>query len=81
MKLRMFFPVAGTIVESNSVIQAAVLDVSKIERLVDLSLKPEFINRAKKESSRSKTLTKVCLYVITSIMSGRSPYVLDMRAQ
>ncbi|KAL6509107.1 hypothetical protein OROGR_023214 [Orobanche gracilis] len=50
--------VAGTIMESNSVIQAAVLDVSKIERLVDLSLKPEFINRAKKESSHSTTLTK-----------------------
>ncbi|KAL6534583.1 hypothetical protein OROGR_013258 [Orobanche gracilis] len=52
------YQLAGTIVESNSVIRAAVLDVSKIERLVDLSLKPDFINRAKKESSRSKTLKK-----------------------
>ncbi|KAL6563943.1 hypothetical protein OROHE_005183 [Orobanche hederae] len=52
------YQLAGTIMESNSVIRAAVLDVSKIERLVDLSLKPEFINRAKKESSRSKELKK-----------------------
>ncbi|KAL6540426.1 hypothetical protein OROMI_024309 [Orobanche minor] len=52
------YQLAGIIVESNSIIRAAVLDVSKIERLVDLSLKPDFINRAKKESSRSKTLEK-----------------------
>ncbi|KAL3841171.1 hypothetical protein ACJIZ3_025762 [Penstemon smallii] len=43
----------------DSVIQAVVLDVSKIERLVDLSMKPEFINsRAKEESSSSKTSKK-----------------------
>ncbi|GFP79860.1 protein rrp5 homolog [Phtheirospermum japonicum] len=52
------YQLGGTFVESNSVIQAAVLDVSKIERLVDLSLKPEFINRAKEERSSSKAHKK-----------------------
>ncbi|CAA0842788.1 Unknown protein [Striga hermonthica] len=49
---------AGTTMERNSVVKAAVLDVSKIERLVDLSLKPEFISRAKEENSNSETLKK-----------------------
>ncbi|KAI3446386.1 hypothetical protein Pfo_003051 [Paulownia fortunei] len=52
------YQLAETTVENNSVIRAAVLDVSKIERLVDLSLKPEFINRSKEESSTVKTLKK-----------------------
>ncbi|KAH6781199.1 RIBOSOMAL RNA PROCESSING 5 [Perilla frutescens var. hirtella] len=52
------YHLAETSVEKNSVVRAAVLDVSKIERLVDLSLKPEFINRTKEESSTSKTLKK-----------------------
>ncbi|KAL3625500.1 hypothetical protein CASFOL_030954 [Castilleja foliolosa] len=52
------YQLGGTSLESNSVIRAAVLDVSKIERLVELSLKPEFINRAKEESSRSKAHKK-----------------------
>ncbi|KAL0338043.1 UNVERIFIED_CONTAM: rRNA biogenesis protein RRP5 [Sesamum calycinum] len=54
------YQLAGTNVESNSVVRAAVLDVSKIERLVDLSLKPEFINRSKEESSTVQTPKKVC---------------------
>ncbi|KAL7134052.1 hypothetical protein ABFS83_11G001300 [Erythranthe nasuta] len=49
---------AGTSMKKNSAIQAAVLDVSKIDRVVDLSLKPEFINRSKKESSTIKALKK-----------------------
>ncbi|GER39943.1 RNA binding [Striga asiatica] len=49
---------AGTTVERNSVVKAAVLDISKIDRLVDLSLKPEFISRAKEENSNSETLKK-----------------------
>ncbi|KAL0428653.1 UNVERIFIED_CONTAM: rRNA biogenesis protein RRP5 [Sesamum latifolium] len=52
------YQLAGTSVESNSVVRAAVLDVSKIERLVDLSLKPEFINRSKEESSTVQTPKK-----------------------
>ncbi|KAL0316910.1 UNVERIFIED_CONTAM: rRNA biogenesis protein RRP5, partial [Sesamum radiatum] len=52
------YQLAGTNVESNSVVRAAVLDVSKIERLVDLSLKPEFINRSKEESSTVQTPKK-----------------------
>lgn len=52
---------AETALEKNAVVQAAVLDVSKIERLVDLSLKPEFLNRNKEESSSSKSLKKVCI--------------------
>lgn len=47
--------------DNNLIVKAAVLDVSKIERLVDLSLKAEFINSSKEESSTVKTLKKVCL--------------------
>lgn len=61
---------AETTLENNSVVRAAVLDVSKIERLVDLSLKPEFINRKKEESSTGKTLKKVCLLSNKYILEG-----------
>ncbi|XP_024021580.1 rRNA biogenesis protein RRP5 isoform X2 [Morus notabilis] len=44
---------AGTTVETGSVIQAVVLDVSITEHLVDLSLKTELIGKFK-ESSRSQ---------------------------
>ncbi|KAL8459787.1 hypothetical protein ACS0TY_031636 [Phlomoides rotata] len=52
------YHLAGTTVENSLIIRAAVLDVSKIERLVDLSLKAEFINSTKEESSTVKTLKK-----------------------
>lgn len=55
----LIFAVAGTIVETGSIIQAVVLDVAKAEHLVDLSLKPEFVNNLKQESSKSQTRTKV----------------------
>ncbi|KAL5124082.1 rRNA biogenesis protein RRP5 [Glycine soja] len=50
--------VAGTILESGSVVEALVLDVAKADKLVELTLKPEFINRSK-ESSTSHTNKKV----------------------
>ncbi|XP_057768681.1 rRNA biogenesis protein RRP5 isoform X2 [Salvia miltiorrhiza] len=52
------YHLAETTLEKHSVVRAAVLDVSRIERLVDLSLKPEFVNKTKEESSTSKTLKK-----------------------
>ncbi|KAL1554555.1 rRNA biogenesis protein RRP5 [Salvia divinorum] len=52
------YHLAETTLEKHSVVRAAVLDVSRIERLVDLSLKPEFINKTKEEGSASKTLKK-----------------------
>lgn len=52
------YQLAGTIVETGSIIQAVVLDVAKAEHLVDLSLKPEFVNNLKQESSKSQTRTK-----------------------
>ncbi|XP_038881067.1 rRNA biogenesis protein RRP5 isoform X2 [Benincasa hispida] len=50
---------SGSIVETGSTIQAAVLDVSKTERLVDLSLKPEIVdnwmaNNSSRQTSRKK---------------------------
>ncbi|XP_057422928.1 rRNA biogenesis protein RRP5 [Lotus japonicus] len=51
------YQLPGTIVEKGSVVEALVLDVAKAERLVDLTLKPEFINRSK-ESSISHTKKK-----------------------
>jgi len=50
--------VAGTVLEGGSVVEALVLDVAKAERLVDLTLKPEFFNRSQ-ESSISRINKKV----------------------
>ncbi|XP_051148647.1 rRNA biogenesis protein RRP5 [Andrographis paniculata] len=52
------YQMVGTSLETNSVIRAAVLDISKIERLVDLSLKPEFLIRSNEDGSALKTLKK-----------------------
>ncbi|KAJ0089046.1 hypothetical protein Patl1_32885 [Pistacia atlantica] len=52
------YQLGGAIVEEGSVILAAVLDVAKTERLVDLSLKTEFIDRAREQSSSSQTHKK-----------------------
>ncbi|KAF4369032.1 hypothetical protein F8388_013361 [Cannabis sativa] len=49
---------AGIIVETGSIIQATVLDVSKIEHLVDLSLNKEFIAKSREESSHSQSHKK-----------------------
>lgn len=51
---------AGTILESGSEVEALVVDVAKAERLVDLTLKPEFLN-SYKESSISRTDKKVSI--------------------
>nr|GMD47877.1 rRNA biogenesis protein RRP5 isoform X1 [Ipomoea batatas] len=48
----------GINVETGSTIQAAVIDVSKIEHLVDLSLKPEFVNGSKPQTANGKTQRK-----------------------
>lgn len=48
----------GTTVKTGSIVQAVVLDVAKAERLVDLTLKPEFVNRSKEESSNRKNHSK-----------------------
>lgn len=50
---------SGSTVETGSTIQAAVLDVSKTERLVDLSLKPELVDKRKGQNSSRKTSKKV----------------------
>ncbi|KAL2480440.1 RNA binding [Abeliophyllum distichum] len=52
------YQLAGTTLERGSIIRASVLDVSKIERLVDLSLKPEFFDRSKGEISTVLTHKK-----------------------
>ena len=59
--------VAGTVVERGSVVEAVVLDVAKAERLVDLSLRPEIINRVKEGSAISHTNKKVGLIFCLSI--------------
>ncbi|KAL2998416.1 hypothetical protein AAZX31_09G097500 [Glycine max] len=51
------YQLAGTILESGSIVEALVLDVGKADKLVELTLKPEFINRSK-ESSISRTNKK-----------------------
>ena len=53
------FSVGGLTLETGSIVQAAVLDVAKAERLVDLSLKPEFIEKSREESSKGQTHKKV----------------------
>ncbi|XP_061360719.1 rRNA biogenesis protein RRP5 isoform X2 [Gastrolobium bilobum] len=52
------YQLAGAIVERGSMVEALVLDVAKAERLVDLTLKPEFINRTKERSAISHTNKK-----------------------
>ncbi|KAF3619368.1 putative Alpha/beta-Hydrolases superfamily protein [Capsicum annuum] len=53
-----FQKLSGIPVETGSSIRTAVLDVSKIERLVDLSLKPVFVDKSKKETTNSQTQKK-----------------------
>lgn len=45
------FSVGGINVESGTTVQATVLDVSRLDHLVELSLKSEFVNRPKDEGS------------------------------
>ncbi|PHU22691.1 hypothetical protein BC332_07798 [Capsicum chinense] len=49
------YQLSGIPVETGSSIRTAVLDVSNIERLVDLSLKPVFVDKSKKETTNSQT--------------------------
>lgn len=57
------FSVGGITVESGTTIRAAVLDVSKLDRLVDLSLRIEFVNRTKQDSSDAQVSKKVIFYL------------------
>ncbi|KAJ8544824.1 hypothetical protein K7X08_017407 [Anisodus acutangulus] len=52
------YQLSGIPVETGSSIRTAVLDVSKIERLVDLSLKPAFVNKSKKEITNNQAQKK-----------------------
>ena len=54
LQCNLFITVNGTTAERGSTVQAVVLDVAKTERLVDLSLKPEFLDRHKEDSSNSQ---------------------------
>ncbi|KAJ7975951.1 rRNA biogenesis protein rrp5 [Quillaja saponaria] len=45
------YQLGGIVMETGSTIQAVVLDVDRAERLVDLSLRPEFVNGSKEGSS------------------------------
>ncbi|KAL5741947.1 hypothetical protein ACOSP7_028679 [Xanthoceras sorbifolium] len=48
------YQLGGTTIDAGSVIHAVVLDVAKTERLVDLSLRPEFIDRSREKNSSSQ---------------------------
>ncbi|KAF3603015.1 hypothetical protein F2Q69_00038690 [Brassica cretica] len=52
------YHLGGTSLENGSVVQAVVLDISRAERLVDLSLRPELINSSAKEVSNSQSKKK-----------------------
>lgn len=53
-----YFVVGGATLVPGSVVNAVVLDLSRAERLVDLSLKPELINLNKEVSnSQSKKVS------------------------
>lgn len=60
------FSVGGLTLETGSIVQAAVLDVAKAERLVDLSLKPEFVDKSQEESSKGQIQKKVKPYFLLS---------------
>lgn len=48
----------GIAVDFGTTVQAAVLDISKSERLLDLSLKPQFVERSKREGSSVHSVKK-----------------------
>ncbi|KAK6941973.1 S1 domain [Dillenia turbinata] len=50
--------VDGIHLETGSIVRAVVLDVTMAERIVDLSLKPEFVGRFNEENSTSQKLKK-----------------------
>lgn len=52
------YQLGGHSVETGSIIKAVVLDVSKMERLVDLTLKPDIVNRLKEGTSSIKSEKK-----------------------
>ncbi|XWS66505.1 hypothetical protein CRYUN_Cryun05aG0205500 [Craigia yunnanensis] len=52
------YQLGGLTLETGFIVQAAVLDVAKAERLVDLSLKPEFVEKFREESSKGQTHKK-----------------------
>lgn len=49
------FTVGGTTVATGSLVQAVVLDVAVAERLVDLSLKPEFFGESRGRSLKNQS--------------------------
>ncbi|KAM7262095.1 hypothetical protein ACFE04_021172 [Oxalis oulophora] len=49
------YQLGGATMKTGSVVHAVILDITKAENLVDLSVKPEFINKPKEESSIKKT--------------------------
>lgn len=51
----------GISLKTGSTIQAAVLDVAKIERLVELSVKPAFVDKLREKTSSMETNKKVGL--------------------
>ncbi|CAI0406524.1 unnamed protein product [Linum tenue] len=52
------YQLGGATLATGSIIQAAVLDVAKSERLVDLTLKPEFLKTYREQSSSRKSEKK-----------------------
>lgn len=52
------YQLGGTIAETGLLVRAVVLDVASSERLVDLSLKPEFFDESRGESLKSKSHKK-----------------------
>ncbi|WZY95790.1 rRNA biogenesis protein RRP5 [Brassica napus] len=52
------YHLGGATLEHGSVVEAVVLDLSRAERLVDLSLRPELINNSTKEVSSNQSKKK-----------------------
>ncbi|XVE75785.1 hypothetical protein DITRI_Ditri12bG0120500 [Diplodiscus trichospermus] len=52
------YQLGGITLETGSIVQLAVLDVANAERLVDLSLKPEFVEKFQEESSKGQSHKK-----------------------
>ncbi|KAF2548356.1 hypothetical protein F2Q70_00023584 [Brassica cretica] len=54
------YHLGGATLEHGSVVEAVVLDISRAERLVDLSLRPELINNSIKEVSNNQSKKLAC---------------------
>lgn len=69
----------GQSAETGSIVKAVVLDVAKMERLVELSLKPDFVNRLEPGTSSIKSQKKVISILVNLLPYSNNLYINQIR--